>query len=114
MAGMRRLWRLRGLPNIELQAPYIRSAANRWTDSLSRRMDLGNWRLDSHWFESADTRWSPRTVDQLFASEISAQLRWYYYAVWHGPGSEGVDTLAYDRRKENNWVNKPRAILGMV
>ncbi|KAK3239265.1 hypothetical protein CYMTET_50799 [Cymbomonas tetramitiformis] len=56
--------------------------------------------------------WGPYTVDR-FASEISAQLP-RYYAAWKDPKCEGVDSLTYDWRGENNWVNPPWALLDEV
>eukprot|EP00854_Cymbomonas_tetramitiformis_P034302 gene34302-biopygen24641 len=44
---------------------------------------------------------------------ISAQLP-RYYAAWKDPRCEGVDSLAYEWRGENNWVNPPWALLHEV
>ncbi|KAK3242252.1 hypothetical protein CYMTET_48045 [Cymbomonas tetramitiformis] len=109
---MRRLWSLLDLHDIELQARYIRSEANVWANNLSRRKDLDDWRFNRKWFEWANEQWGPFTVDR-FASEISAQLP-RYYAAWKDPRCEGVDSLAYDWRGENNWVNPPWALLEEV
>ncbi|KAK3237659.1 hypothetical protein CYMTET_52279 [Cymbomonas tetramitiformis] len=53
---------------------------------------------------SCGAKWGPSPVDR-FASEISAQLP-CYYAAWRDPLCEGVDSLAYDGRGENNWALK--------
>ena len=92
MRRMRKLWLLLDLHDIELQARYIRSEANEWADRLSRCEDIDDWRLNRRWFEWADSAWGPHTVDR-FASEISAQLP-RYFAGWHDPRCEGVDSLA--------------------
>eukprot|EP00854_Cymbomonas_tetramitiformis_P009401 gene9400-biopygen9588 len=97
---------------IELQTHYICSEANVWADNLSRCEDLDDWRLNRRWFEWASEQWGPSPVDR-FASEISAQLP-CYYAAWRDPLCEGVDSLAYDGRGENNWVNPPWALLDEV
>ncbi|KAK3241341.1 hypothetical protein CYMTET_48882 [Cymbomonas tetramitiformis] len=112
MRRMRRLWLLLDLHDIELQARYIRSEANVWANNLSRCEDLDDWRLNREWFVWASEQWGPFTVDR-FASEISAQLPWYY-AAWKDPKCEGVDSLTYDWRGENNWVNPPWALLDEV
>ncbi|KAK3268079.1 hypothetical protein CYMTET_23396 [Cymbomonas tetramitiformis] len=112
MRRMRRLWLLLDLHDIELQARYIRSEANVWADNLSRCEDLDDWRLNRDWFVWANKQWGPYTVDR-FASEISAQLP-RYYAAWKDPKCEGVDSLTYDWRGENNWVNPPWAMLDEV
>ncbi|KAK3277511.1 hypothetical protein CYMTET_14487 [Cymbomonas tetramitiformis] len=112
MRRMRRLWLLLDLHDIELQARYIRSEANVWADNLSRCEDVDNWRLNRDWFVWASKRWGPYTVDR-FASEISAQLP-RYYAAWKDPKCEGVDSLTYDWRGENNLVNPPWALLDEV
>ncbi|KAK3240700.1 hypothetical protein CYMTET_49479 [Cymbomonas tetramitiformis] len=93
MRRMRRLWVLLDLNDIELQARYIRSEANEWADRLSRDRDLDDWRPNRRWFQWAEREWHRYTVDR-FASELSAQLP-RYYAQWHGPGCEGVDSLAF-------------------
>ncbi|KAK3271493.1 hypothetical protein CYMTET_20170 [Cymbomonas tetramitiformis] len=54
-----------------------------------------------------------RSEANVFASEISAQLP-RYYAAWKDPKCEGVDSLTYDWRGENNWVNPPWALLDEV
>ncbi|KAK3260837.1 hypothetical protein CYMTET_30227 [Cymbomonas tetramitiformis] len=112
MRRMRRLWLLLDLHDIELQARYIRSEANVWADNLSGCEDLDDWRLNRDWFVWANKQWGPYTVDR-FASEISAQLP-RYYAAWKDPKCEGVDSLTYDWRGENNWVNPPWALLDEV
>ncbi|KAK3287029.1 hypothetical protein CYMTET_5439 [Cymbomonas tetramitiformis] len=112
MRRMRRLWLLLDLHDIELQARYIRSEANVWADNLSRCEDLDDWRLNRDWFVWANKQWGPYTVNR-FASEISAQLP-RYYAAWKDPKCKGVDSLTYDRRGENNWVNPPWAPLDEV
>ncbi|KAK3267043.1 hypothetical protein CYMTET_24372 [Cymbomonas tetramitiformis] len=112
MRRMRRLWLLLDLQDIELQACYIRSEANVWANNLSRCEDLDDWRLNRDWFVWANKQWGPCTVDR-FASEISAQLS-RYYAAWKDPKCEGVDSLTYDWRGENNWVNPPWALLDEV
>ncbi|KAK3273735.1 hypothetical protein CYMTET_18036 [Cymbomonas tetramitiformis] len=112
MRRMRRLWLLLDLHDIELQARYIRNEANVWADNLSRCEDLDDWRLNRDWFVWANKQWGPYTVDR-FASEISAQLP-RYYAAWKDPRCEGVDSLTYDWRGENNWVNPPWALLDEV
>ncbi|KAK3233094.1 hypothetical protein CYMTET_56579 [Cymbomonas tetramitiformis] len=112
MRRMRRLWLLLDLHDIELQAWYICSEANVWADNLLRCEDLDDWRLNRDWFVWADKQWGPYTVDR-FASEISAQLP-RYYAAWKDPKCEGVDSLTYDWRGENNWVNPPWALLDEV
>ncbi|KAK3237305.1 hypothetical protein CYMTET_52609 [Cymbomonas tetramitiformis] len=112
MRRMRRLWLLLDLHDIELQARYIRSEANVWADNLSRCEDLDDWQLNRDWFVWANKQWGPYTVDR-FASEISAQLP-RYYAAWKDPKCEGVDSLTYDWRGENNWVNPPWALLDEV
>eukprot|EP00854_Cymbomonas_tetramitiformis_P002409 gene2409-biopygen2328 len=112
MKRMRKLWSLLDLHDIELQARYIRSEANVWADNLSRCEDLDDWRLNRSWFEWANEQWGPFTVDR-FASEISAQLPRYYTA-WKDPQCEGVDSLPYDWRGENNWANPPWALLDQV
>ncbi len=112
MRRMRRLWSLLDLHDIELQARYMRLEANVWADNLSRCEDLDDWRLNREWFVWANEQWGPFTVDR-FASEISAQLP-RYYAAWRDPRCEGVDSLAYDWRGENNWVNPPWALLDEV
>ncbi|KAK3266840.1 hypothetical protein CYMTET_24560 [Cymbomonas tetramitiformis] len=109
MRRMRRLWLLLDLHDIELQAQYIRSEANEWADRLSRCEDIDDWRLNRPRFVGADSAWGPHTVDR-FASEILAQLP-RYFAWWHDPRCEGVDSLAYDWRGEINWVNPPWALL---
>ncbi|KAK3239085.1 hypothetical protein CYMTET_50960 [Cymbomonas tetramitiformis] len=105
MRRMRRLWILLDLNDIKLQARYIRSEANEWADRLSRDRDLDDWRLNRRWFQWAEREWHQHTVDR-FASELSAQLP-RYYAQWHDPGCEGVDSLAFSRLGEVNWVNPP-------
>eukprot|EP00854_Cymbomonas_tetramitiformis_P003867 gene3867-biopygen3808 len=100
------------LHDIELQARYIRSEVNVWADNLSRCEDLDDWGLNRKWFVWASAQWGPFTVDR-FASEISAQLL-RYYAAWKDPRCEGVDSLAYDWLRENNWVNPPWALLDKV
>ncbi|KAK3283103.1 hypothetical protein CYMTET_9181 [Cymbomonas tetramitiformis] len=112
MRRMRRLWLLLDLHDIELQARYIRNEANVWADNLSRCEDLDDWRLNRDWFVWANKQWGPYTVDR-FASEIIAQLPRYYVA-WKDPRCEGVDSLTYDWRGENKWVNLPWALLDEV
>ncbi|KAK3233369.1 hypothetical protein CYMTET_56327 [Cymbomonas tetramitiformis] len=112
MRRMRRVWILLDLNDIELQARYIRSEANEWADRLSRDRDLDDWRLNRKWFQWAEREWHQHTVDR-FASELSAQLP-RYYAQWHGPGCEGVDSLAFSWLGEVNWVNPPWSLLDEV
>ncbi|KAK3251021.1 hypothetical protein CYMTET_39632 [Cymbomonas tetramitiformis] len=112
MRRMRKLWLLLDLHDIELQARYIRSKANEWADRLSRDKDLDDWRINKKWFKYTEEQWGEHSVDR-FASEISAQLP-RYYSAWHGPGCEGVDSLAYDWRGEHNWVNPPWGLLDEV
>ncbi|KAK3238437.1 hypothetical protein CYMTET_51557 [Cymbomonas tetramitiformis] len=112
MRRMRRLWILLDLNDIELQARYIRSEANEWGERLSRDRDLDDWRLNRRWFQWAEREWHRHTVDR-FASELSAQLP-RYYAQWHDPGCEGVDSLAFSWLGEVNWVNPPWSLLDEV
>ncbi|KAK3241707.1 hypothetical protein CYMTET_48554 [Cymbomonas tetramitiformis] len=112
MRRMRRLWSLLDLHDIELQARYIRNEANVWADNLSRFEYLDDWRLNRKWFEWDNEQWGPFPVDR-FASEISAQLP-RYYAAWKDLRCEGVDSLAYEWRGEQNWVNPPWALLDEV
>ncbi|KAK3241448.1 hypothetical protein CYMTET_48799 [Cymbomonas tetramitiformis] len=112
MRWMRRLWILLDLNDIELQARYIRSEANEWADRLSRDRDLDDWRLNRRWFQWAEREWHQHTVDR-FASELSAQLP-RYYAQWHDPGCEGVDSLALSWLGEVNWLNPPWSLLDEV
>ncbi|KAK3246227.1 hypothetical protein CYMTET_44229 [Cymbomonas tetramitiformis] len=112
MRRMRRLWILLDLNDIELQARYIRSEANEWADRLSRDKDLDDWRLNRRWFQWAEREWHRHTVDR-FASELSAQLP-RYYAQWHDPGCEGVDSLAFSWLGEVNWVSPPWSLLDEV
>ncbi|KAK3246580.1 hypothetical protein CYMTET_43889 [Cymbomonas tetramitiformis] len=113
MRRMRRLWILLDLNDIELQARYIRSEASEWADRLSRDRDLDDWRLNRRWFQWAEREWHQHTVDR-FASEFSAQLP-RYYAQWHDPGCEGVDSfLAFSWLGEVNWVNPPWSLLDEV
>ncbi|KAK3270179.1 hypothetical protein CYMTET_21413 [Cymbomonas tetramitiformis] len=46
-------------------------------------------------------------------SKFSVQLP-RYYAAWKDPLCEGVDSLVYVWRRENNWVNPPWALLDEV
>ncbi|KAK3252221.1 hypothetical protein CYMTET_38464 [Cymbomonas tetramitiformis] len=112
MRRMRRLWILLDLNDIELQARYIRSEANEWADRLSRDRVLDDWRLSRRWFQWAEREWHRHSVDR-FASELSAQLP-RYYAQWHDPGCEGVDSLAFSWLGEVNWVNPPWSLLDEV
>ncbi|KAK3279806.1 hypothetical protein CYMTET_12326 [Cymbomonas tetramitiformis] len=73
---------------------------------------FGRLETQSRLVRVANKQWGPYTVD-LFASEISAQLP-RYYAAWKDPRCEGVDSLTYDWRGENNWVNPPWALLDEV
>ncbi|KAK3280628.1 hypothetical protein CYMTET_11540 [Cymbomonas tetramitiformis] len=93
-------------------ARYIRSEANEWADRLSRDRDLDDWRLNRRWFQWAEREWHQHTMDR-FASELSAQLP-RYYAQWHDPGCEGVDSLAFSWLGEVNWVNPPWSLLDEV
>ncbi|KAK3287923.1 hypothetical protein CYMTET_4601 [Cymbomonas tetramitiformis] len=85
-------------------------------DLVMRRMRRLWSLLDSHDIELQAARpteqWGPFTVER-FASEISAQLP-RYYAAWRDPQCKGVDSLVYDWRGENNWVNPPWALLDEV
>ncbi|KAK3241603.1 hypothetical protein CYMTET_48649 [Cymbomonas tetramitiformis] len=71
---MRRLWLLLDLHNIELQARYIRSAANKWANRLLRDPDLDDWKLNHRWFDWAEGAWGSYTVVDRFVSELSAEL----------------------------------------
>ncbi|KAK3242073.1 hypothetical protein CYMTET_48217 [Cymbomonas tetramitiformis] len=93
-------------------ARYIRSEANEWADRLSRDRDLDDWWLNRGWFQWAEREWHQHTVDR-FASELSAQLP-RYYAQWHDPGCEGVDSSAFSWLGEVNWVNPPWSFLDEV
>ncbi|KAK3232559.1 hypothetical protein CYMTET_57096 [Cymbomonas tetramitiformis] len=64
------------------------------------------------WFQWAEREWHRHTVD-CFTSELSAQLP-RYYAHWHDPGCEGVDSLAFSWLGEVNWVNPPWSLLDEV
>eukprot|EP00854_Cymbomonas_tetramitiformis_P011235 gene11235-biopygen11530 len=117
MLELRRQWsKSRGLRNVEAQmlrcTRYIRGEANVWANNFSRYEDLDDGRLNRKWFVWVSEQWGPFTVDR-FASEISARLP-RYYAAWKDPRCEGVDSLAYDWRGENNWVNPPWALLEEV
>ncbi|KAK3257231.1 hypothetical protein CYMTET_33675 [Cymbomonas tetramitiformis] len=112
MRRMQRLWILLDLNDIELHARYIRSGANEWADRLSRDRDLDDWRLNRRWFQWAEREWHRHTVDR-FASELSAQLP-RYYAQWHDPGCEGVDSVAFSWLGEVNWVKPPWSLLDEV
>ncbi|KAK3287371.1 hypothetical protein CYMTET_5118 [Cymbomonas tetramitiformis] len=109
MRRMRRLWILLDINDIELQARCIRSEANERADRLSRDRDLDDWRLNRRWFQWA---WHQHTVDR-FASELCVQLP-RYYAQWHDPRCEGVDSLAFSWLGEVNWVNPPWSLLDEV
>eukprot|EP00854_Cymbomonas_tetramitiformis_P034125 gene34125-biopygen14559 len=83
-----------------------------WADRLSRDRDLDDRRLNRRWFRWAEREWHRHTVDR-FASELSAQLP-RYYAQWHEPGCEGVDSLAFSWLGEVNWINPPWSLLDEV
>ncbi|KAK3273536.1 hypothetical protein CYMTET_18226 [Cymbomonas tetramitiformis] len=90
MRRMRRLWILLDLNDIELQASG-RSGNGTGSGVLGFRV----------------------YVRVRFASELSAQLP-RYYAQWHDPGCEGVDSLAFSWLGEVNWVNPPLSLLDEV
>eukprot|EP00854_Cymbomonas_tetramitiformis_P022300 gene22300-biopygen23029 len=77
-------------------------------DELQKRFHA----VTNSWFEWDNEQWGPFPVDR-FASEISAQLP-RYYAAWKDLRCEGVDSLAYEWRGEQNWVNPPWALLDEV
>eukprot|EP00854_Cymbomonas_tetramitiformis_P034242 gene34242-biopygen22056 len=51
---------------------------------------------------------------QVFLKELEGKVLPRYYAAWKDPKCEGVDSLTYDWRGENNWVNLPWALLDEV
>eukprot|EP00854_Cymbomonas_tetramitiformis_P003162 gene3162-biopygen3108 len=51
---------------------------------------------------------------QAFLKEVKSKVLPRYYAAWKDPRCEGVDSLAYDWRGENNRVNPPWALLNEV
>eukprot|EP00854_Cymbomonas_tetramitiformis_P000288 gene288-biopygen202 len=51
---------------------------------------------------------------QAFLRELEGKVLPRYYAAWRDPLCEGMDSLTYDRRGENNWVNPPWALLDEV
>eukprot|EP00854_Cymbomonas_tetramitiformis_P034057 gene34057-biopygen7878 len=53
MRSMQRLWILLDLNDIELQARYVRSAANKWADRLSKDKDMDDRRLNRRRFRWA-------------------------------------------------------------
>ena len=112
MRELRKLWHLLDHNGIELQAEYIRSAANTWADGLSRMKDDNDWRLHPRLLKEMDVRWGPHTVDR-FATANNAHLP-RYNAAYLDPLCEAVDAMAQDWRWERTWVNPPWELLSEV
>ena len=105
MAELRRLWWLMDVNDIQLRAKYIRSAANIWADSLSRRGRNEDWKLHPRIFKRLDAQFGPHTVD-AFGTANNRQLS-RYFSEMPDPQSSGVDAFAQDLSRENVWANPP-------
>jgi hypothetical protein len=50
MAELRRLWYLLDTKDILIRPCYIRSAANVWADTHTRKLDTEDWQLNPRFF----------------------------------------------------------------
>jgi hypothetical protein len=108
MTELRRLWFLLDTNDIHIRPRYIRSAANVWADTLSRKLDTEDWQLNPRVFKQFQERWGPHTIDR-FASMLNAQLP-RFNARWRDPQWEDVDCLRLSDaawRRENNYSDPP-------
>jgi hypothetical protein len=103
MTELRRLWYLLDTNDFHIRPRYIRSAANVWADTLSRKLDTEDWQLNPRLFAHLQERWGPHTIDR-FASMLKAQLP-RFNARWRDPQCENINYLRLPDaawRRENN------------
>ena len=112
MAELRRLWLLLDCNDIKLRARYIRSAANVWADSLSRRWNRDDWMLNPTYFDVLEQRFGPHTVERFATANNTHLAR--FNSEYASPGSEAVNAMVRSWLGENNYVNPPWHLLDQV
>ena len=95
-----------------VSATWRAGSAIAHVDYLSRLSPKYEWSLSDDAFQMLEVMWGPHQVDR-FASATNAKLPLFNSRYWE-PGSLGVDALAQDWSKENNYVNAPFRLLDAV
>ena len=90
---------------IILQCEWIPRTQNTTVDTISRIVDLDDWKLNPKLFQILDEKWGPHTIDR-FASSYNTQLPRFNSRFW-SPGSEATDAFTLDWANENNWLCPP-------
>ena len=88
--------------HIVLDILWIPREENERADLLSRFIDKDDWSVNPSIFQIVNAKWGPHTFDR-FASYYNAQLP-RFNSKFAAPGSDGVDALAQNWSKENNWI----------
>lgn len=109
---MTTIWQVAQEHGIHLSARHLAGNLNGHADRLSRRVSPYDWSLNKSVFRHLNALWGPHTVDR-FASQYNTQLPRFNSLFWN-PGTEAVDAMAQDWRRENNFVNPPFWMLGRI
>ena len=112
MTLMSSIWMEAHKAGIKLSARHLAGVLNIHADRLSRLPAQYEWMLHPRIFKYLDTIWGPHHVDR-FASITNAQLP-IYNSFRYDPLTSGVDALAQDWTKTNNFCNPPWRLMGKV
>lgn len=92
--------------------PRLIASAQNIVDTLSRLNADDEWRVADWLFDWVQLKFGQHDVDR-FASDTTALLPRYNSAFWD-PCTEGVDALAQDWGKDNNFANPPFSLIHQV
>ena len=94
---------------IIINSQWIPRCLNERTDILSRFVDKYDWSINPAVFRVIDAKWGPHAIDR-FACHYNAQTP-RYNSKFASPGCSGVDALAQDWSRDNNWICPPVGLI---
>ena len=94
---------------IIINSQWIPWYLNERADILSRFVDKDDWSISPAVFRVIDAKWGPHTIDR-FPSHYNAQTP-RYNSKFASPGCSGVDALAQDWSRDNNWICPPVGLI---
>ena len=92
-----------------INSQWIPRCLDERADILSRFVDKDDWSINPAVFRVTDAKWGPHTIDR-FAPHYNAQTP-RYNSKFASPGCSGVDALAQDWSRDNNWICPPVGLI---
>jgi ribonuclease HI len=95
--------------DIEIETQWIPRTDNKIADTLSKTVDLDDWKLHPDVFSMLHKLWGPYDIDR-FASSYNAQLPRFNSRFWC-PNAEAVDAFTQNWASACNWLCPPVALI---